>query len=104
MSLGVLVVAGNHFIVRGPRPTADEARRLARRWTFIEIGSGIRATDPYGPWQVSTKEFRENLNWAVIVAGPPAEPVQQLLAELAVRGVAIETLPPAPRAAENQPQ
>lgn len=104
MSLGVLVVADNHFIVRGPRPTPEEALLLARRWTFIEIGSGIRATDPYGPWQVSTKEFRENLTWAVIVAGTPAEPVQQLLAELALRGVAIETLAPAPRAAENQPQ
>jgi len=92
MSLGILVIADNHFIVRGPCPTPDEARHLARRWTMIEIGSGVRATDPYGPWQVSTKEFREDLTWAVIVEGPPAEPVRQLLTELAARGVPIRNL------------
>jgi hypothetical protein len=94
MELGILVVADNHFIVRGPCPTPEQARDLARRWTMIQIGSNIRATDPYGPWQVSTKEVRENLTWAVIVEGPPAEPVRQLLAELEARGVSIETLGP----------
>jgi hypothetical protein len=96
MELNILVVADNHFIVRGPCPTDDEARALARRWTMIQIGSNIRATDPYGPWQVSTKEFRENLTWAVIVEGPPAEPVRQLLAELTARGVPARNLAQVP--------
>lgn len=96
MELGILVVADNHFIVRGPCPTDEEARALARRWTMIQIGSNIRATDPYGPWQVSTKEFRENLTCAVIVEGPPAEPVRQLLAELTARGVPARNLAQVP--------
>lgn len=91
MNVGVLVIADNHFIVRGPEPSAEQARRLARRWSLIEIGSAIVATEPFEQWQVSTKEFRENLSWAVIVAEPPSPAVAQLLAELAARGIPIRS-------------
>ena len=43
-------------------------------------------------WTISTKEFRENLEWAVVVPGEgeisPA--VAQLLNELAARGITIQ--------------
>ena len=42
-------------------------------------------------WRISTREFRENLAWAVVVPGDgdisPA--VAQLLDELSLRGIAI---------------
>ena len=95
MSLGLLVIAGNHFIVRGPEPSAADAHHLARRWSIISIVSGVVATQPYGPWQVSTKEFRENLTWAVIVERPPSAPAAQLLTELAARGVTLKDFCPA---------
>ncbi|MDX2153363.1 MAG: hypothetical protein SFV54_21645 [Bryobacteraceae bacterium] len=91
MALGILVHGDNHFIVRGPLPSPQSALALARRWSVIQIGSGIDMTreEPGFPWRVSTREFRENLEWAVIVedARPHSAAVTQLLAELAARGV-----------------
>ena len=95
--VGILVQGDNHFIVRGPRPTAEEARRIVRRWSLIAIGSGIdmtRAEDGF-PWRASTREFREDLEWAMVVEDPRAHSaaVARLLEELAARGVTPERVP-----------
>ena len=87
--VGILVLGNNHFIVRGPFPDRETALALARHWSLIQIGQ----TTPPGleRWTISTREFRENLQWAVIVPGDgeisPA--VTQLLAELSGRGITI---------------
>jgi hypothetical protein len=88
--LGILVHGDNHFIVRGPLPGAETARALARYWSVIQIGNP--ATPPtLNQWRISSHEFRENLEWAVIVPGDgeisPA--VAVLLDELSARGIAI---------------
>ena len=88
--VGVLVSGDNHLILRGPRPDRDHALRLMRHWTMVRIGAGTPAS--LQQWTISTKEFREYLQWAVIVPGDghcnPA--VVQLLAELDARGVRID--------------
>jgi hypothetical protein len=75
--------------VRGPRPDRDAAFALVRHWSVIRIG----ATTPPAlrSWRISTREFRENLEWAIVVAGDRAASpaVAQLLDELRARGVAI---------------
>ena len=87
--VGILVLGNNHFIVRGPFPDRETALALARHWSLIQIGQ----TTPLSlqPWSISTREFRENLAWAVVVPGEgqvtPA--VAQLLEELSARGIAI---------------
>ena len=90
--VGILVHGDNHFIVRGPRPDRATALALVRHWSLIRIAAEtpveLRA------WQISPREFRENLQWAVVV---PAETghsaaVTQLLDELSARGVAIDLL------------
>lgn len=87
--LGILVHGDNHFIVRGPLPSSDCALKLVTHWSIIQIG----AKTPPGldRWRISTKEFREDLEWAVVVPGEQdATPaVNVLLAELASRGIAI---------------
>lgn len=87
--VGILVHGDNHFIVRGPKPDPAAAVALARHWSIIRIGA---ATPPeLLAWTITSKEFRENLQWAVVVPGEgdhsPA--VVQLLAELAARGILI---------------
>jgi hypothetical protein len=87
--VGILVAGDNHFIVRGPLPSRACALSLARHWSIIQIG----AKTPAGleRWRISTREFREDLEWAVVVSGEgqrtPA--VTRLLEELAARGIAI---------------
>jgi hypothetical protein len=87
--VGILVHGNNHFIVRGPLPDRATALALVRQWSIIQIGG----TTPVAldQWRISTKEFRENLAWAVVVPSEsgmnPA--VAKLLAELSARGVAI---------------
>jgi len=87
--VGILVHGDNHFIVRGPLPDSKTALALARHWSLIEIG----ATTPpaLAEWQIVNREFRENLEWAVIVpADTDISPaVQTLLDELAARGMII---------------
>ncbi|MEO8596954.1 MAG: hypothetical protein ABI759_26790 [Candidatus Solibacter sp.] len=86
---GILVHGGNHFIVRGRRPTGEEARALARHWSVIRIGA---VTPPeLAGWQISTKEFREDLQWAIDVSDGSAHSpaVRQLLEELRARGIPI---------------
>jgi hypothetical protein len=88
--VGILVHGNNHFILSGPRPDEPAALALARHWSLIEIGSP--KSQSLEQWQIRTKEFRENLEWAVIVPADrePSPGVAQLLAELSARGIAIE--------------
>ena len=87
--VGILVHGNNHFIVRGPMPDRRAALALVRHWSLIQIG----ATTPQDlkNWRISSREFRENLEWAVVVPGDgelsPA--VAVLLEELSARGIAI---------------
>ena len=87
--VGILVHGDNHFVVRGPLPDRDAARALIRHWSIIQIG----ATTPPSleSWRISTKEFREDLEWAVHVPGDSeiSPPLAQLLDELAARGITI---------------
>lgn len=85
--VGILVHGDNHFMVRGPRPDPAAAQALARHWSIIRIGA---VTPPeLARWTITNKEFRENLQWAVVVPEPtPHSPaVVQLLKELAERGI-----------------
>ncbi len=91
--IGILVHGDNHFIVRGPAPDRATAIALARRWSLIQIG--IETPPAHSNWRISTKEFREELQWAVMVPGEgqTSPAVRQLLDELAARGIAIVTAP-----------
>jgi hypothetical protein len=88
--VGILIHGNNHFILSGPRPDEAAAMALARHWSIIQIGAP--KPDTLDQWQIRTKEFRENLEWAVIVPGDRdiSPGVAELLAELAARGVAID--------------
>ena len=87
--VGILVHGDNHFIVRGPLPDREAALELVRHWSLIQIG----ATTPpaLDGWNIVTREFRENLEWAVVVPGDGeiSSAVTQLLAGLSARGIAI---------------
>ncbi len=88
--VGILVHGDNHFIVRSPSPDRDVARALIRHWSIIQIGA---ITPPsLEEWRISTKEFREDLEWAVIVPGTSeiSPAVTQLLYELSARGIIIQ--------------
>ena len=87
--VGILVHGDNHFIVRGLLPDRETALALVRQWSLIQIGA------THSPclegWQIVSREFRENLKWAVVVPGDremsPA--VASHLGEIAKRGVTI---------------
>lgn len=87
--LGILVHGDNHFIVRGPLPNCETAYKLTRHWTYIRIGASV--PDELKHWEISTKEYRENLEWAVIVPGESSisEAVSRLLEEMKARGVRV---------------
>jgi hypothetical protein len=89
-TIGILVHGDNHFIVRGPKPEPATALALTRHWSVIRIG-GTTPAELAG-WTISSREYRENLEWAVVVHGEremmPA--VAQLLSELEARGIVIE--------------
>jgi hypothetical protein len=87
MDVGILVNGDNHFIVRGPAPDRATALALVRHWSLIGIGTETPAA--LRGWQITTKEFRENLQWAVVVPGEHeiSAAVSQLLDELRMRGV-----------------
>lgn len=87
--VGILVHGDNHFIVRGPLPDRGVALALVRHWSLIRIGA--TTPEPLRAWRISTREFREDLAWAVVVPGerPTSPAVALLLDELAQRGVAI---------------
>ncbi len=87
--VGILVHGDNHFIVNGPLPSRQQAVELATHWSLIRIGSAT--PEHLKKWTISTKEFRENLKWAVVLeAGSAVQPsIEQLLAELQDRAVRI---------------
>ena len=87
--VGILVHGNNHFIVRGPLPDRVAALELARHWSLIQIG-GTTPPDLDG-WRIVTREFRENLQWAVVVPGDgeTSPAVAELLEELSARGIDI---------------
>ena len=87
--VGILVHGDNHFIVRGPLPDLAAALALVQHWSLIQIG---RTTPPsLDRWQISSREVRENLAWAVVVPGESdiSKAVAELLGELSARGVTI---------------
>ena len=90
--VGILVHGNNHFILSGPLPAEATALALVRYWSIIQIGEAKSSS--FGQWQIKSKEFRENLEWAVIVPGDRvvSPRVAQLLEELSTRGVAIRRL------------
>ena len=87
--IGILVHGDNHFIVRGRLPDRETSLALARHWSIIQIGR--ETPDALREWSISTKEYRENLEWAVVVPGDGeiSAGVAQLLSELASRGIVI---------------
>jgi hypothetical protein len=87
--VGILVYGDNHFIVRGPKPDRATALLLVRHWSLIQVGA--KTPLALEPWRISSREFREDLEWAVIVPGDgkPASAVAQLLDELSARGITI---------------
>ena len=87
--VGILVHGNNHFILKGPPPDEADALRLVRYWSVIQIG--VEKSQSFGPWEIRAKEFRENLEWAVIVPGERdvSPGVAQLLGELDGRGIEI---------------
>jgi hypothetical protein len=88
-AVGILAHGGNHFIVRGPLPDRSTSLALAAHWSIIQIAAAPRPE--LDGWKISTREFRENLSWAVIVPGDGeiSAAVAQLLRELSERGVTI---------------
>jgi len=90
--LGILVHGDNHFIVRGPQPDRETALALVRHWSLIRIGAETPAV--LAPWRISSKEFREDLQWAVMVPGQGevSPSVAQLLEELRARGITVAQL------------
>ena len=87
--IGILVHGDNHFIVRGPLPDRATALALVQHWSVIRIGA--QTPTALKPWRISSREFREDLEWAVVVPGENAvsPAVARLLEELTARGVAI---------------
>jgi len=87
--VGILVHGNNHFILSGPEPTEGEAIATARHFALVKIGEPV--SNAVGEGEIRNKEFRENLEWAVVVPGDAqiSPGVSKLLAELAERGVAI---------------
>ena len=90
--VGILVHGNNHFILSGPLPDQAAALALVRHWSIVQIGEAKSSS--FGQWQIRSKEFRENLEWAVIVPGDRETSlgVAQLLGELSARGVTIRRL------------
>ena len=88
-AVGLLVHGDNHFIVRGPLPSREVALALVRHWSLIQIGG---TTPPQlDQWQIVSRAFREDLEWAVVVAGDSemSPAVTRLLDELSARGITI---------------
>lgn len=87
--VGILVHGNNHFILSGPEPTEEEAVATARHFSIVNVGEPV--SNSFDKWEIRNKEFRENLEWAVVVPGDTdASPAaSKLLGELAERGVII---------------
>lgn len=87
--VGILVHGNNHFILSGPEPTEAEAIRTAREFSVVQIGAPV--ANSFEQWTIRNEEFRENLEWAVVVPGEGeiSPGVSKLLGELVGRGVVI---------------
>jgi len=87
--VGILVHGDNHFILSGAEPSEAEAIAMARHFSLVKIGEPV--SNAFEKWEIRNKEFRENLEWAVVVPGDAevSRGVSQLLGELAQRGVII---------------
>ena len=87
--VGILVHGDNHFIVRGPLPDRDVALALVREWSLIKIGWTMPPL--LDAWHIVSREFRENLEWAVVVPGDAdvSPAVTSLLQEMSARGITI---------------
>jgi hypothetical protein len=87
--VGILAHGDNHFIVRGPLPDREVALALVRNWSLIQIGATTPAA--LNSWDIVSREFRENLRWAVVVPGDGeiSRAVMKLLRELSERGITI---------------
>lgn len=88
-TVGILVIGDNHFIVRGPLPNREVAHALARHWSVIQIGA---ATPPsLKEWSIVVREFRENLQWAVVISGDTeiSPAVTTLIEQMSQRGITI---------------
>ena len=70
MPVGILIFGDNHLILRGPPPTMEQARAMVRHWSVIRLGEPAGVS--FDKWTISTKEFREELSWAVAVPGDGA--------------------------------
>lgn len=94
MLLGLLVYGDNHLILRGPRPAAGAARAIVSHFglSVARIGTHLDRSGRFGDWQISIREYRENLDWAVVLpaATTHSPAVRQLLDELAARGIVID--------------
>jgi hypothetical protein len=91
--VGILVHGNNHLILSGPLPDEASAMALVRHWSIIQIGEAKSSS--FGQWEIRSKEFREKMEWALIVPGDRdvSPGVAQLLGELSARGVIIRKLP-----------
>ena len=89
--VGILVHGDNHFIVQGPLPDRETALALVRHWSLIRIGA--TTPPPLERWRIVSREFRENLEWAVVVPGDvqTSPAVAKLLDELSARGIAVHS-------------
>ena len=90
--VGILVHGNNHFILSGPSPGEATALALVRHWSLIRIGAST--PEPLEKWRIVLKEFRENLEWAVIAPSESeiSPAVAKLLDELSARGIFIHRL------------
>lgn len=90
--VGILVHGDNHFIVRGRCPDRASALALIRHWSLIQIGG--KTPSELAGWRISSREFREDLQWALVSPGDgevsPA--VARLLDELRQRGIVVQDL------------
>jgi hypothetical protein len=70
-------------------PDRDDAAALVRHWSLIQIGA---ITPPaLDRWHIVTREFRENLEWAMVIPGDgeTSPAVTRLLDELSARGIIV---------------
>jgi len=86
--IGILVHGDNHFVVAGVCPDRAAALHLVRQWTVIQVGPRPETAG----WEIVNQAFREDLEWAVVVAGGSAhsQAVVVLLAEMEARGIVIQ--------------
>src|SRR5437763_9843502 len=86
---GILAFGDNHLILNGPAPDIPTARELARHWSVIHIGA--ETPGHLRQWNIVTRAFREELEWAVVVPAESAinPAVSEVLREIQSRGVEV---------------